>query len=102
MTPPADRVREALGSSLPVIEVYAEPAAGTDGLRSARAARLRGFAVPARVRVRERGDPVRYGAVPGTAGELPAAWLPPGDEEAAGRARQARERRAREAALTAR
>ncbi|MDX3533502.1 hypothetical protein PV721_03775 [Streptomyces sp. MB09-01] len=184
-----DRIREALGSGLPVIEVHAELAAGTDDVRAAalvvcdalgiprgeaerrlrgcqdlwgefgpgderlvgelldgiglfdvhvtldeRGERIRGlmrramgasggissgigvgilrkldtgrlpeaFAVLVRVRVRERGDPVRYWAVLGTAGELLAAWLPSGDEEAAGRVREARERCAREAALTAR
>ncbi|MFD9456329.1 hypothetical protein ACFWBC_24955 [Streptomyces sp. NPDC059985] len=60
------------------------------------------YATLVRLPVRERGDPVRYWATLGTAGELLAAWLPPGDPEAARRVREARERCAREAAATAR
>ncbi|MGW6863279.1 hypothetical protein [Streptomyces sp. NPDC054901] len=60
------------------------------------------YATLVRLPVRARGDPVRYWATLGTAGELLAAWLPPGDPEVARRVREARERCAREAAATAR
>ncbi|MFF3014667.1 hypothetical protein [Streptomyces sp. NPDC057939] len=60
------------------------------------------YATLVRLPVRECGDPVRYWATLGTVGELLAAWLPPGDPEAAGRVREAREHCARQAAATAR
>ncbi|MFJ3631211.1 hypothetical protein [Streptomyces sp. NPDC090112] len=48
--------------------------------------------------VREGGDAARYWALLTTVGEGLAAWLPPGDEEAARLLGEARERCAREAA----
>ncbi|MFJ1563791.1 hypothetical protein [Streptomyces erythrochromogenes] len=56
------------------------------------------YALLVRVPVRERGDAARYWALLTAAGEELAAWLPPGDDEAAGRVGEARERCAREAA----
>ncbi|THA76199.1 hypothetical protein [Streptomyces sp. A0592] len=60
------------------------------------------YALLVRTPVRERGDAARYWALLTAAGEELAAWLPPGDDEAAGRLGEARERCAREAAASAR
>ncbi|MEU9026698.1 hypothetical protein AB0D46_04000 [Streptomyces sp. NPDC048383] len=111
MSGPVERARVALRSGAGPVEVSAELAAETPDPRGAALAACEAlstgrlpdaYAALVRPPVRERGDPVRYRATPGMAGEPLAARLPPGDEEAAGRVRQAREHRAREAAATAR
>ncbi|MFF7297310.1 hypothetical protein [Streptomyces sp. NPDC008265] len=105
MTGGVERAREALSAGLTPVDVYAGLAAGTGDRRATALWRRlatgrlpEAYALLVRLPVREDGDATRYWALLTTAGEGLAAWLPPGDEEAARLLGEARERCAREAA----
>ncbi|MER7823325.1 hypothetical protein ABTX85_12275 [Streptomyces sp. NPDC096097] len=90
-----ERVRRLLERSMGALGGIASGAAFSISRQPATGRLPEAYTVLVGLPVRERGDPARYRAELIAAGELLAAWLPPGDQEAAGRVREARERCAR-------
>ncbi|MER5416716.1 hypothetical protein [Streptomyces virginiae] len=92
---PGERVRRLLGRSMGALGGIASGAAFSIGRKLDTGRLPEAYTVLVGLPVRERGDPARYRAELIAAGELLATWLPPDDQEAAGRVREARERCAR-------
>ncbi|UUY50854.1 hypothetical protein NRK68_28630 [Streptomyces yangpuensis] len=92
---PGEQVRRLLGRSMGALGGIGSGAAFSISRKLATGRLPEAYTVLVGLPVRDRGDPARYRAELIAAGELLADWLPPDDQEAAGRVREARERCAR-------